>query len=217
MAQALLYRAFLRVMARDYLGVIEPATQALHLSRRLSFALMEHSASFFLAAARRGQAAATELLPEMLNAARQWWATGSVECQGYVLTLIAETCLDADQANDGLSFVAEAKTLLEVTDERWAEAELYRVEGMLLLALPERRIAEAEACLRKAMTVAREHAALLLELRAAVDLARLLDELGRAEERKALVEAVYGRFDEGFDCVDLRAARAILTPVGSAT
>jgi len=37
--------------------------------------------------------------------------------------------------------------------------------------------------------VAREHAALLLELRAAVDLARLLDELGRAEERKALVEA----------------------------
>jgi len=54
-------------------------------------------------------------------------------------------------------------------------------------------------------------------LRAAVDLARLLDELGRAEERKALVEAVYGRFDEGFDCVRSQGCARHLTPVGSAT
>jgi class 3 adenylate cyclase/predicted ATPase len=214
--QALIYSAFLRIMARDYLGVIEPATQALHLSRRLSFALMEHGASFFLAAARRGQAAPEELLPEMLNAASLWWATGAGQYRGYVLTLIAETYLDANQPKDGLSIVAQAKALLEVTNERWAEAELYRVEGMLLLALPERRIAEAEACLRKAMAVAREHSALSWELRAAVDMAGLLDELGRGAEGKALVEVLYSRFDEGFDSVDLRAARAILTPAASA-
>jgi predicted ATPase len=87
---------------------------------------------------------------------------------------------------------------------------------MVLLALPERRIADGEASLRKAMAIAREHAALSWELRAAVDLARLLDELGRGAEGKAIVETLYRRFDEGFDSVDLRAARAILGPAGYA-
>jgi class 3 adenylate cyclase/predicted ATPase len=213
--QALIYSALLRVMARDYSGVIEPATEALHLARRLSFAMMEHGASFFLAAARRGQAAPKELLQEMLNATGQWWATGAGQYRGYVLTIIAETYLDANQPEEGLTIVAEAKALLEVTNERWAAAELYRVEGMLQLALPERRIAEAEACLRKAVAVAREHSALSWELRAAVDLAGLLAELGRAAEGKALVEGVYRRFTEGFDSADLIAARAILTPAAS--
>ncbi|WP_407169005.1 adenylate/guanylate cyclase domain-containing protein [Bradyrhizobium sp. ORS 111] len=210
--QALIYSALLRVLARDHPGVIESATQGIHLARRLSFDLMEHGASFFLAAARRGQVPPDELLPEMLRAAELWWATGARQYQGYVLTVIAETYLDANQPEKGLSIVAQGKELLEATDERWAEAELYRVEGMLLLALPERRIAECEACLRKAIAIARDHAAQAWELRASVDLARLLGELGRAAEGKALVEAVYRRFDEGFDSVDLAAARAILMP-----
>ncbi|VIO78634.1 adenylate/guanylate cyclase domain-containing protein [Bradyrhizobium ivorense] len=210
--QALIYSALLRVLARDHPGVIESATQGRHLARRLSFDLMEHGASFFLAAARRGQAAPEDLLPEMLNAANLWWGTGARQYQGYVLTVIAETYLDAGQPDEGLAVVAQAKELLEATDERWAEPELYRVEGMLLLALPERRIADGEACLRRAIAVARDHAALSWELRAAVDLARLLAELGRAGEGKALVDGVYRRFEEGFDSVDLAAARAILAP-----
>jgi predicted ATPase len=214
--QALIYSALLRVLARDDAGVIEAATKALHLARRLSFDLMEHAANFFLAAARRSQATPEQTLPEMLKAAGLWWGTGAGQYQGYVLTLIAETYLDADQPEEGLSVVARAKALLEATDERWGEAELYRVEGLLLLALDERRIAEGEARLRKAIAIAQEHAALSWELRAAVDLARLLDEFGRAAEGKALVEAVYGRFSEGFDSVDLKAARAILAPAGFA-
>lgn len=214
--QALIYHALLRVMARNYAGVIEPATQALHLARRLSFDLMEHGASFFLAAARRGQDAPDDLLAEMLNAATLWWGTGAGQYRGYVLTLIAETHLDAGRPEGGLSIVAQAKALLETTSERWGEAELYRVEGMLLLALAEPRIAEAEACLRKAIAVARDHAALSWELRSAVDLAHLLEKVGRGGEGKAIVEALYRRFDEGFGSVDLRAARAILAPEGSA-
>jgi predicted ATPase len=212
--QALIYSALLRVLARDNAGVIEAATQALHLARRLSFALMEHGASFFLAAARRGQAAPEELLPQMLRAAGLWWGTGAGQYQGYVLTLIAETYLDANHPEEGLETVARAKALLEATNERWGEAELYRVEGLLLLALAERRIAEGETCLRKAIAVAKAHASLSWELRAAVDLARLLDEFGRGAEGKALVEEIYGRFTEGFDSVDLKAARAILAPAG---
>jgi predicted ATPase len=62
------------------------------------------------------------------------------------------------------------------------EAELHRLNGEALLALSPVRWAEAEACYRQALAVARGQAAHLWELRAAVGLARLWRGQGRLGE-----------------------------------
>ena len=40
----------------------------------------------------------------------------------------------AGQVEEGLRVLAEALTLVDTTEERWWEAELYRLKGELLLA-----------------------------------------------------------------------------------
>jgi predicted ATPase len=48
------------------------------------------------------------------------------------------------------------------------------------------------------------------ELRGATSLARLWRQQGRHQEAVALLTPVYGWFQEGFDTVDLKAARLLL-------
>jgi predicted RNA polymerase sigma factor len=59
----------------------------------------------------------------------------------------------AGQPEEGLRRLAEAAELAETTQDRWAEAELCRVRGDLLLATS--RALEAENSFRQALSVAR--------------------------------------------------------------
>ena len=58
--------------------------------------------------------------------------------------------------------------------------------------------------------LARKQGALAWELRAAMTLARLRANQGRQSEAIELLEGVYNRFTEGFETVDLLAARSLL-------
>ena len=69
---------------------------------------------------------------------------------------------------------------------------------------------EAEAELRRALSIAHEQRALGWSLRAATSLARLWLAQGRGAEAQKLLAPVYNRFTEGADTGDLRAARALL-------
>lgn len=74
---------------------------------------------------------------------------------------------------DGLSRVAcaaEALAVAEKHGERRYEAEVYRLEGELLLALSTGGEAEAEACSPQARDLAHSQQAKLLERRAAMSL-----------------------------------------------
>ena len=55
---------------------------------------------------------------------------------------------------DGLQALAEAHTLVEQYEERWWEAEVHRLRGVLLLRQPGTPHAEAEAWLQRALDVA---------------------------------------------------------------
>jgi predicted ATPase len=68
----------------------------------------------------------------------------------------------------------------------------------------------AEELYRKALRIAREQEAKLLELRAATSLARLWGEQGRRATARDLLAPVYGWFAEGFDTMDLKEAKALL-------
>lgn len=68
---------------------------------------------------------------------------------------------------------------------------------------------EVEAGLARACVAAQAQGALAWELRCAVSLARLWRDAGRARQGRTMLAGVLGRFEEGFDTGDLRAARAL--------
>ena len=101
--------------------------------------------------------------------------------------------------------------LVDSTEERCWEAELYRLQGELLLrqAVPD-AAREAEACFQQALDVARRQQAKSLELRAAMSLSRLWQQQGKRAEAHELLAPIYGWFTEGFDTADLQEAKALL-------
>jgi predicted ATPase len=137
-------------------------------------------------------------------------ATGSELWRPYFLALLAEAAGTAGQPEDGLHLLAEAQEVMARTDERFYEAELSRLTGVLHLAQAPTAQAEAEANMRHALDVARHQEAKSLELRTAVSLARLWQGQGRHAEARQLLAPIYNWFTEGFDTVDLREARALL-------
>jgi predicted ATPase len=99
---------------------------------------------------------------------------------------------------------------VEQYEERWWEAEVYRLWGVLLLRQPGTSQAEAETWLQRALDVARHQEAKSLELRAAMSLSRMWQQQGKPAAAQALLTPIYGWFTEGFDTADLQEARALL-------
>jgi predicted ATPase len=100
--------------------------------------------------------------------------------------------------------------LAQQTGERHDEANLYRLKGELLLALPNAHQAEAEACFRQAIATARRQSAKSWELRAVLSLSRLYHQQGKEEDARPMLAEIYGWFTEGFGTVDLQEAKALL-------
>ena len=125
--------------------------------------------------------------------------------------------LDADCARklavlgrigDAREFVTSAKTIMAASEERWAEAEVHRVDGLVHRA--EGHPDEAEQAFRQAIEIARRQHAKAWELRAATSLARLWADRGERDKASDLLAPVYDWFTEGFDEPDLRDAKALL-------
>jgi adenylate cyclase len=126
-------------------------------------------ATFFegwVTAARTNEADGITLMERGLDA---WRVTGAHIGESYFLSLLADACLRAGRID------AEAIAQVEKSGERWWEAELYRLQGELLLAAAGdgARGDQAEACFRRALEVAGRQGASSLELRAALSLSRL--------------------------------------------
>jgi predicted ATPase len=107
-----------------------------------------------------------------------------------------------------LNRLSEAEALIQTTRERWAEAELHRLRGTLLLSLDRRAPAEESYC--RALAAARAQSAKFWELRAATSLAHLWRDQGKRTEARDLLAPIYGWFTEGFDTPVLQEAKALL-------
>ena len=81
---------------------------------------------------------------------------------------------------------------------------------MLLRQAADQSALAAEDCFNQAGEMAREQDALFWELRIALSLARLRMTQGRDGEAKQILAPVYGRFTDGYETSDLRAAKALL-------
>jgi predicted ATPase len=160
--------------------------------------------------ARTEEEPAEEGIARMHQGLAAYTATGAELWVPDLLVLLAEAHGRAGRPASGLDFLAEGLDRADKTEGRWLEAELHRLRGELLLALPDRDPVAGEACFSRAIAVAREQGARMWELRAATSLARLRRDQGRHTEGCDLLAQVYGQFTEGFGTPDLQEARELL-------
>jgi predicted ATPase len=128
---------------------------------------------------------------------------------------LARAYADAGQLEDAWRCIDEASAAMEKANERWCEAEIYRIAGEIALRSPQPDAATAEAHFERALAVARQQQAKSWELRAAMSLARLWRDQGKPQQARELLAPVYGWFTEGFDTHDLKEAKALLDKLTS--
>ena len=202
--------AFVSQFRRDVPAVHEHAEAAVALSTEQGFPLWAAMGTSLLgwALAMQGQGEAG--MAQVRQGIAAYRATGAALAVPYFCTLLADVSDLLGHTEDGLQALAEAHTLVEQQEERWWEAEVSRLRGVLLLRQTGTPQAEAEAWLQRALDVARRQEAKSLELRAAMSLSRLWQQQGKRAEAHALLAPVYGWFTEGFDTADLQEAKALL-------
>jgi adenylate cyclase len=136
-------------------------------------------------------------------------AVGADSGMPQYLALTAEAEARAGRIDAALEAIREGLEIAGRTEERWWEADLHRLRGELLLAASGTP-ADAEACFQRAIEVAREVRARLLELRATTSLARLWRRDGRTAEARRILAAIVDGFGAGRNTRDLDEAAALL-------
>ena len=146
-----------------------------------------------------------QLLEKGLQAYR---ATGAELAVPYYLSVFADGCIKAGRFTEASVALDEALTLVEKNDERFQEAELYRLKGELELAESGDQSA-AEECFRLAIETAQRQRSKAWELRATTSLAELWRKRGRREEGIRILSAARGLYTEGFTMPDVVDAKAL--------
>ncbi len=140
----------------------------------------------------------------------EYRANSAVLTCPYMLGMLAESYGQGGDIENGLAALAEALDLAHTYDERWWEADLYRLQAELRLRRNEPESSRAAADLQRALAIARQQEAKSLELRAATSLARLLRQQSQPAGARELLAPIYNWFTEGFDTADLQEAKAVL-------
>ena len=168
-----------------------------------------------LAAIARGWALAAQGqveagIGEMRQGIERYRATGATLASSWCLGMLAEAYGQGGQAKEGLGCVAEALAVIERTGEGYHTADIHRLKGELLLQGGAAAVAQAEACFRRALAVARRQGAKSHAPRGGTSLARLWRAQGRLREARRLLAPLHDWFTEGFETPDLQDARRLL-------
>jgi predicted ATPase len=153
-----------------------------------------------------------ELMHEGLDL---WEKTGAVLFKSYLLYLLADGCRRAHRLTDAFETIEAAFRQCEATEERFWEAELYRLRGELFLTSEPMNIEAAEANFKFALERAGGRGQRLVELRTVIHLARLRQSQSRINEARSILEPHYAWFTEGFDTDELIDARRLLSALNT--
>jgi predicted ATPase len=204
------FAAFVSQFRRNVQAVHEQAEAAIALATEQGFPLVAAWGTSLCGWALTMQGQSGAGLAQVRQGITALQATGAAVFVPFLDTLLADVCDHLGYTEDGLQALAEAQTLVEQHEERWWEAEVQRLRGVLLLRQTLTQPEEADACFQQALDVSRRQQAKSLELRAAMSLARLWQQQGKGTEAHELLAPVYGWFTEGFDTADLQDAKALL-------
>jgi predicted ATPase len=183
--------AFIYQFRGDVPAVYEHAEAAVALATAQGFPLWAAQGTSLRGWALAMQGQGAEGIAQVHQGIAAYRATGAALTAPYLCTVLADVSAHLDHPEDGLQALAEAHTLVEQQEERWWEAEVARLRGVLLLRQPGTPQAEAETWLQRALDTARRQEAKSLELRAAMSLARLWQHEGKHAEAYELLTPVY--------------------------
>ncbi len=209
---ALYFAAMLRHYRREAPAVHECAEATTAIATEHGLSLWQAVGLVMRGWARAEQGAGASGIAELRRGLTAWLATGGEAHHIYHLALLAEALGREGQLKEGLGALADGLALMDATGEAFHGAELHRLQGEYLLRQggAEGAGADAEACFRQALALARQQRAKSLELRAAMSLTRLYQKLHRQAEARPLLADCYAWFTEGFDTPDLQEARVLL-------
>lgn len=207
------FLAWIYAGARNAEKTLELTSEAIAISTQYSFelGLAWATASQGWALAENGQEEGLAKLIDGLSATR---ATGASTNNTFTLALLAEIYLRRNRIDEGLAAIEEAQKLVVTEGALFWQAELFRLKGELLLEQSGESIQEAEKCLCEALKIAQDQHATMLELRAATSLAKLWRKLNKPDDAKRILNAVYSRFNERIDNLDLVEAKTVLEQLG---
>jgi predicted ATPase len=178
--------------------------EALVAEQRLAFAyelrLLRGAALSLQGGFKEAVACLREGLADMMG--QRTWAVYSG------LGRLAEALAQQGEHGAALAALQEAFEAQEESGYRQWEAELHRLQGIVLVGLNQ--LEEGQRAFKKALRIARKQQAKAYELRAATSLARLRGKQGRRMQARELLAPIYGWFTEGFDTADLKDAKALL-------
>jgi predicted ATPase len=116
---------------------------------------------------------------------------------------LAEGYAKNGRLDDAREELQRAVGAVDETGQHFFDAELYRIGGELALHSSPPGRTEAERYFRKAIEIARAQEARWWQLRATMNLARLLGDTNRRDEALTMLTEIYNWFTEGFDLADL--------------
>ena len=123
--------------------------------------------------------------------------------------VVAEALYDiGDDDTEALDLLDQAETDAREGEMWFSASEIWRVRGRFLARQDEP--SQAETAYRRALELAASQNAHSLELRAALDLHDLLDDLDRAADGRACLAAVFGSRQWATDRPEPARARTIL-------
>jgi predicted ATPase len=233
LAMALCMASLFHMLAHDYQRCQTVAAEAIALAQEQGFLFFLAESTLFHGRALVAQGRHEEGLAQLHHGLASGSATGAQIGQTLIFSLLADVYGQGGQTDQALQLVTVALETAEKTGEHLFLAELYRLQGELMLqqcavhsapgaiehphALSSLGQAEAEAYLQKAIVTARSQRVKSLELRAVMRLSRLWQQQGKSAEARQLLAEVYGWFTEGFETKDLQEARILLEELSVTT
>ncbi|HKB40980.1 MAG TPA: hypothetical protein VKD72_31420 [Gemmataceae bacterium] len=210
LGMALFSKSAVHSFRGDPAAQVRTAEEAIALSEAQGFPLWLGVAKVFRGAARAAAEADATAVAEISEGLTRAAGTGAQAGAPLLFALLAQAQHAVGQLAEAMVAVETGLAIAAQTGQPFADAELYRSKGELLLASSAAGVPEAEALFRHALEIARAQGARSIELRAATSLARLLRDQGRRAEARDVLAPVYGWFTEGFDTGDLAEAKALL-------
>jgi predicted ATPase len=149
-------------------------------------------------------------LEQMLDAIARLDAVDSGQASTWRLAMLAEMYLELGDYQAADETISSTIGLVERTNERFCEPEVYRIAGEISYRQPGGNLVVAEGRFRQAITIAQKQSTKWWELRARKSLARLLRDTDRRDEARKMLGEIYNWFTEGFDTAELKDAKALL-------